>query len=490
MVSFHRTRQVFEVVAVFFAVIAGPALRPVQAAPDATPPLAVAASTAAGRIYAAAPPRLLQLRSLVTGAERPSSTGSAFLVTADGLAITNYHVISQVALEPKTYRLEYLGADGRRGDATLLAIDLANDLAVVRVDRHDAPFFEFDETAIAQGLPKGERLYSMGNPLDLGFTIIDGIYNGLVERSYTERMHFTGPLNPGMSGGPAVTADGRVVGINVAKRTGGAELVSFLVPARFAAALLARVRDNPPSSPNPPPTPSPQTGASTGAPPPADFRAEIGRQLAAWQAGLYKSFGDSGFREAAFGSYRVPETAAPWFTCWAQTNANAVPKPRTSINSSTCQSDTSLFVASGLTTGAIQLSHSYLATADLNPFQFAAVLSGQSRPSMAGGRTFRKWYTAQRCHEDFVAATPQALPPQALPPQAPPQQGRALLHPPLRAVWCAQAYREFEGLYDVVLTAVTEDNGTEALVSQLTLQAVGYDTAIALARRFLEAVQK
>ena len=43
-------------------------------------------------------------------------------------------------------------------------------------------------------------------------------YNGLVERSYNERIHFTGALNPGMSGGPAVTADGRVVGINVSKR--------------------------------------------------------------------------------------------------------------------------------------------------------------------------------------------------------------------------------------------------------------------------------
>jgi serine protease Do len=54
----------------------------------------------------------------------------------------------------------------------------------------------------------------------------------------------------------------------------------------------------------------------------------------------------------------------------------------------------------------------------------------------------------------------------------------------------AQAYREFDGLYDVVLTAVTEDHGTEALVSRLGLQAVAYPDAIALSKRFLEAVQK
>src|SRR5579871_2582587 len=456
MVSFSLARRVLGLI----AILAGTGAA--WAAPDDPPAFAVSSSSAAERIYAAAPPRLLQFRTLVTGAERPSSTGSGFLVTADGLAITNYHVVSQFAFDPRTYRLQYIAADGNRGDAALLAIDLANDLAIVRIDKRDAPFFAFDEAAIAGGLPKGERLYSMGNPLDLGFTINDGIYNGLVERSYNERMHFTGALNPGMSGGPAVTADGLVVGVNVAKRT-GVELVSFLVPARFAAVLLERVRDN-----SPPPL------ASEGGER-ADFRAEIGRQLAAWQAGLYKSFGDSGFRAIAFGPYQAPEATAPWFTCSAQTNAGAIPKPRASINSMSCRSDTSLYVAHDLSTGAIQLGHSFVATADLNQFQFAAVLSRQSQPPLAGGGSFRKWYTAQRCHEDFVAAA-QNRPPQA--------------HPPLRVVWCAQAYREFDSLYDVALTAVTEDNGTHALVSRLALQAVGYDAAIALSKRFLEAVQK
>jgi S1-C subfamily serine protease len=473
MVSFRTVPRVFWLIA---ALVAIPAAPPASAGAAGTPGgpavLTASASTAAERIYAAAPPRLLQLRTVVTGAERPSSTGSGFLVTADGLAITNYHVVSQFALDPGSYRLQYIAADGNRGDAVLLAIDLANDLAIVRVGKHDAPFFTFDEAAIAGGLPKGERVYSMGNPLDLGFTINEGIYNGLVERSYNERMHFTGALNPGMSGGPAVTADGFVVGVNVAKRSGGAELISFLVPARFAAALLQRVRDNPP------PSSSPQAGEGRVG---VDFRAEIGRQLAAWQTGLYKAFGDSGFRAVAVGRYQAPEAVAPWFTCWAQTNAGAIPKPRASVNSTDCRSDTSVFVASDLTTGAILVRHSYVTTADLNQFQFAAVLSGQSQPSLGGGGAFRKWYTTRRCHEDFVTAAAANAPPQG---RAPPA------HPPLRVVWCAQAYREFEGLYDVALAAVTEDNGAEALVSRLTLQAVGFDAAVALSKRFIEAVQK
>jgi serine protease Do len=407
-------------------------------------------SSAAERIFAAAPPRLLQIRTLVAGAGQQSSIGSGFLVAADGLAITNYHVVSQVALDPATYRLEYAAADGSRGDVKLLAVDLPNDLAVVRLDKHDAPFFVFDEAALTRDLPRGERLYSMGNPLDLGFTINEGTYNGRVERSYNERIHFTGALNPGMSGGPTVTVDGAVVGVNVAKRSGG-ELVSFLVPARFAAALLARVRDD-------------------EAAPPLDFRAQIGAQLAAWQAGLYKSFADGGFRAIAFGPYQAPEATAPWFNCWAGTNASTIPKPRASINSSNCRSDTGLFVASDLTTGIIQLNHSYVRTVDLNAFQFATFLTQEAQTRLVGGGPYRKWYTPQRCHEDFVATSPA---PDRL---------------PLRVVWCAQAYREFAGLYDVAVTAVTEDHGSEALVSRLSLQAVGYDDAVALGKRFLEAV--
>jgi serine protease Do len=71
-------------------------------------------------VYATAPPRLLQIRTLLTSAGQQTSNGSAFLVSADGLAITNYHVVSQVIFEPNTYRLEYTAADGTQGDVHLL----------------------------------------------------------------------------------------------------------------------------------------------------------------------------------------------------------------------------------------------------------------------------------------------------------------------------------------------------------------------------------
>lgn len=419
--------------------------------PDAGAPATAPVSPTAESVYAAAKPRLLQIRTLVERADRQSSIGSGFVVTADGLALTNYHVVSQYALEPSTYRLEYAAPDGTRGPLALQAIDVVNDLAVVKLDQPAATRFEFEPRAIAGTLPKGERLFAMGNPLDLGFTIVEGTYNGLVDNSFNERIHFTGALNPGMSGGPTVTADGRVAGVNVAKQLRG-ELVSFLVPARHAAALLDRARAGPPLTP-------------------ANARAEIARQLTAWQAGFVQAVTEKGLRPASFGPYRALESAVPWLSCWARTNADEKPKPRAIVDVTQCSSRSSLFVAGDLQTGQVDFSHAHARSVDLNAFQFAAFVSRQLGPTFGsafGGRRL----TPQQCHEDFLAfsGTP----------------GR----PPLRAVWCARAYRDFEGLYDVAIVAVTQDRDREALVSRLSLRGTTWDNALALGRRFLGAVAR
>lgn len=429
------------------SVLAGSVARAADSEPNGP---GAEAPAAAERIFSDAKPRLLQIRAIVSAVGQQSSLGSGFLVTADGLAVTNYHVVSQYAIDPESYRLEYISADGTHGDVKLLAIDLADDLAVVRIDHDNNTFFRFDERAINGSLPKGERLYSLGNPLDIGFTIVEGTYNGLVERSYNERIHFTGAINPGMSGGPTVTGDSRVVGINVAKLVGN-DLVSFLVPARFAAALLERARNNDAYAPQ-------------------ALHAEIARQLAEWQGGFYRAIEEKGFRTAAFGPYYGGESATPWFTCWSQTNAGQVPKPRANVYSTACSSDTRLFVALDLSTGVVQLSHAHVRSVDLNAFQFAAFLSQHSLPAWSGAWS-RKWHTKQRCDVDFLAAS------------------RPASGPPLRVVWCARAYREFAGLYDVSVTSVTQDRSSEALISRLTMQGVSFDNAMALSKSFLEAVQ-
>jgi len=422
-------------------------------AADDTPPL----SSAAERVYELSRPRILQVRTLLQAAGRQTTIGSGFVVSADGLAITNYHVVSQFALDPRTFRLEYLAPDGARGTLKLLAIDVANDLAVVKLDRAGAgpsgtgssmpPPFEFDPRALANRLPKGERIYAMGNPLDLGFTIVEGTYNGLIDRSYDERIHFSGAINAGMSGGPVTAADGRIVGINVAKRLDG-ESVGFLVPARHAATLLERARKGPPLAVD-------------------KAREEVGRQLDAWQGAFYEAFRTAGFRRAQYGSYRGIESSAPWITCWAATNAGQLPRARTAVNTTRCSSETGIFVSDRILTGRLEITHSYYKAIDLNAFQFARELSQR------GGNAFdsrdSRRLTEQQCRDDFVTAG----------------AGR----PALRATWCMRAYREFEGLYNVTLVALTQDRDREALLAQLTMQGISHANAIAVGRRFLEAIE-
>ena len=416
-----------------------------SAAPAEAPSAAM--SSAAERVYDFSKPRILQIRTLLQAAGRQSSLGSGFVVSADGFAITNYHVVSQFALDPRTYRLEFLAPDGSKGPLKLLAIDVAHDLAVVKVERASLPYFEFDPRAIGGNLPKGERIYAMGNPLDLGFTIVEGTYNGLVDKSYDERIHFSGAINPGMSGGPVAGGDGRIVGVNVAKRLDG-ENVGFLVPARFAADLIERARKGPPLVVD-------------------KAREEVGRQLDGWQAAFYDTLKGQGFRSGSFGPYRGLESSAPWMTCWGATNADQIPRPRTSVNTTRCSSATGIFVSDRILTGRVDLTYSYYKAIDLNAFQFSKELSQRSWGFEGGGG---RRLTEQECRDDFVAAGGGS-------------------RPPLRATWCMRAYREFEGLYNVTLLALTQDKDREALLAQLTMQGVSYANAVALGRRFLEAIE-
>ena len=112
-----------------------------------------------------------------------------------------------------------------------------SDLAVVAGDDLELPALKLRTEIPAQG----ERAWSIGFPLNLGLTITEGVANGLVENSIEQRIHYTGAINGGMSGGPALDRRGRVYGVNVSVVT-GRQLVGFVVPAKHIPALLTRAK--------------------------------------------------------------------------------------------------------------------------------------------------------------------------------------------------------------------------------------------------------
>ena len=215
----------------------GTAQTPAAAAPAAAD--AALLSRDARRIYELSRDKLVQIRTLLRNAGTQASIGSGFFVSADGLIVTNFHVASQLALEPERYRGVYVTMEGQEGEVELLAFDVQRDLAVLRAKGRTAAAPVLGFRPADEALAQGERIYSLCNPLDIGFAVTEGTYNGLVKRSFYPRIFFGGTLNPGMSGGPAVDDAGRVLGVNVAKRLDG-EQVSFLIPAEFAEALVKR----------------------------------------------------------------------------------------------------------------------------------------------------------------------------------------------------------------------------------------------------------
>src|SRR3569833_423155 len=164
--------------------------------------VALAAATAvsaadtgsAQAVFASVKDQVVQVRLIDQAGNAKTALGSGFVVSDDGRIISNFHVVSGLVNHPERFRAEYLDQKGQTGKLDLLDIDVVHDLALLRADGFPAAHFD-----IRSELPAmGERLYSMGNPYDLGLTIVEGNYNGLLQKSLYERIHFTGSINFGL----------------------------------------------------------------------------------------------------------------------------------------------------------------------------------------------------------------------------------------------------------------------------------------------------
>src|SRR5881628_1468778 len=192
-------------------------------------PSAATASTAARVILDRVRPSVIQIKGFFGTNTAEAFHGSGFAVARGGVFVTNWHVVSDAVLYPEKYRLEYRTPTGATGRVLVRAIDIRHDLALVEAQGLDpSPLTLRPNVAI-----KGERAYSVGFPLEVGLTITEGVSNGRVEDSFEPRVHYSGALNPGMSGGPGLDSSANVIGVNVAGYR-ASQLVAFLVPVEHA----------------------------------------------------------------------------------------------------------------------------------------------------------------------------------------------------------------------------------------------------------------
>jgi serine protease Do len=382
---------------------------------------------------------VVKIEVVETGSAAKASIGTGFFATAAGHIVTNYHVISKLIHSPERYRIDVTDALGRTTQARVLAVDVIYDLAVLRGTAQPKGFLQFEAARIQQGT----RLYSLGHPRDLGLTIVEGTYNGLLQHTLYPKVHFTGSLNPGMSGGPTLTQAGRVAGVNVATE---GEQISYLVPAERAQSLV-------------------KMASSVRSPAPASFLAEVGRQIHAYQAHYLAGMFAKPNPSVVLGPYELPTKPAPFFRCWADAlRRKELPYV---VVTHDCSTDDYLFVSSEQSSGIIRLFHQFISSAELDPVRFYSLYGTQFGAGAVGMPGNEEEVTPFRCYTRNVRN----------------QTGK------VRAVLCARQYLKLPGLYDAMLKVGTIGSRNAGLVSTLALSGVDYNHVETLSRRYLENIR-
>ncbi|WHO72440.1 DegQ family serine endoprotease [Rhizobium sp. BT03] len=175
---------------------------------------------------------------------RPSqqamALGSGFIISPDGVIVTNNHVIDNAV------DIKVTLDDGTELPAKLIGTDPKSDVAVLKIEA-GKPL-----QTIAWGdsdrLKLGDQILAIGNPFGIGTTVTAGIVSArgrdLHSGPYDDFIQIDAPINHGNSGGPLVDRSGNVVGINTAiySPNGGSVGVGFAIPSDEAKAIVAKLQ--------------------------------------------------------------------------------------------------------------------------------------------------------------------------------------------------------------------------------------------------------
>lgn len=168
--------------------------------------------------------------------------GSGFIISADGYAVTNNHVVKDADEVSVTMK------DGTEYKAEVIGTDPKTDLALIKI-KGDGK--KFDYVAFSKDEPRvGDYVMAVGNPFGLGGSVTTGIISArgrdIGSGPYDDFLQIDAAINHGNSGGPAFNLEGEVVGINTAiySPSGGSVGIGFAIPASSAESVIASLKEN------------------------------------------------------------------------------------------------------------------------------------------------------------------------------------------------------------------------------------------------------
>ncbi|MCB9507729.1 MAG: trypsin-like peptidase domain-containing protein [Myxococcales bacterium] len=183
---------------------------------------------------------VVSLRDRGEGVGTARSDGSGFIINADGLLLTNAHVVEGAR------SIRVVLHDGRELQGELVGSDERTDLALVRVASDDPlPFVALGDSS---ELAVGDWVVAIGNPFGFDHTVTAGIVSALGRRDvhpdgrdlYEDFIQTDASINPGNSGGPLLDVNGHVVGVNSAVRL-SANGIGFAIPINMAKILIPQL---------------------------------------------------------------------------------------------------------------------------------------------------------------------------------------------------------------------------------------------------------
>jgi S1-C subfamily serine protease len=180
-------------------------------------------------------PAVISVRRASRGRDLFDGAGSGVIVSSDGYALTNHHVVKGAG------RVEGVLHDGSVVGAEIVGVDPDTDLAVLRLQGHGHSAAVLGDS---DTLKVGELAIAIGNPLGLQATVTAGVVSALRRtlrgeggRLIEDVIQTDAALNPGNSGGALVDARGNVIGVNTAI-IGGAQGICFAVPINTAKRVI------------------------------------------------------------------------------------------------------------------------------------------------------------------------------------------------------------------------------------------------------------